>query len=269
MTPKNLVVGFSASMLLHGLVVAALVWLPEPPLRPPGGPVLVPLRVFEVINSQPPAPTTTGAESAATPSSPATPATRVAPPIMNQGPRRAPAVHRSPYRASAPIPDAVAAALTPQNATAGAGPIADDAIPNVGPSGQMQADTPDGQIGGATGSRAAGPIASTGPGPAASGRNSTLSDLRTAYAMDVRRALESVGRYPAAARRLGLAGRVVLRLRIDDDGRILRSVVDAPSPHSELDVAALASTQRLHALNPPPGGAIDVIVPVVFTMRTR
>jgi len=96
-----------------------------------------------------------------------------------------------------------------------------------------------------------------------------VEGLRRTYALKVRKAIEDGSRYPPLARRRGWEGRVLVRLAIDDRGRILEPVLAGRSDHDLLDQAALASARDLAALPPPPGGPMEVLVPVEFRIRTE
>lgn len=279
MLPRNLAVGIVASLALHVVLAAGIALLP--PGNPPAaaGGDLVALRVLDARPEPATAPATSTAPAA------------VADP-QDRRPAAPPRAARPRPRAPVPAPDdpetpeAETPEPAPQPAADSERPVPGDPVRTATP-GDVAARADDGPAnpgdGGGTGDGPAGSArdatagadAAAGGDPRAGGARAgndggpVLAQRRRAYALDVRRSLESVGRYPATARRLGLAGEVVLRVRIDEAGRVANTSVDAPSRHPELDRAALASARRLDALSPPPGGAIDVVVPVVFTMRAR
>lgn len=60
----------------------------------------------------------------------------------------------------------------------------------------------------------------------------------------VRRGIMKALRYPAPARRNGMAGVVVLRLRLDGAGRIVSAEIQPPAPAKPLCDAALAAVRR-------------------------
>jgi len=76
--------------------------------------------------------------------------------------------------------------------------------------------------------------------------------------------------YPALARREGLEGRVVLRLRVSSGGRVVAAEVATSSGHALLDDAALAAAARW-TFEPAlrDGVPVDawVLVPVRFTLE--
>ena len=51
-------------------------------------------------------------------------------------------------------------------------------------------------------------------------------------------------RYPPLARRLGLEGVVVLRLRVDREGKVKEVVLAEPSPHAILNRAATRAAEQ-------------------------
>lgn len=257
----SVIFGIAASLALHGALFVLVARLPASSSSPVSvGAIRVPLRLLEpgsTARKARPAPIAehrTGPAAAEVPAPP----TRRLPPAARKG---------SPTARRAAPPEAVVRDRTVSPAESSA-PAADRAGPPAGGS-----EGGDGEPMVASGDGTGTGHGGDGSGPATddvtTGADDVLSDLRRAYALEVRRSLETLGRYRSVARRLGLAGRVVLRVRIDDAGRVTERAIDAPSRYRELDAAALDSTRRLQALGPPPGGAIDVVVPVVFTMRGR
>lgn len=265
MAPRNLAFGIVFSLGLHAALAAALLLLPPPSEPDATATSIVPLRLMASRQAPHPAPATPRVESRPSDSagnSPHGPAGDSWSARAGRPPRPQPRDRILPPRATSPDLDGDArlSAAAVGDAPADAAPTDGHETPDPTASGIDGPEQAEGS--GAGGAR--GGVAGTAP-QAEEG----LERQRVAYALDVRRSLESIGRYPTVARRLGLAGRVVLRVRIDNAGRVADSSVDTPSDHPELDDAALASTRRLQALTPPPGGAIDVVVPVVFTMRSR
>ncbi|HVZ34352.1 MAG TPA: energy transducer TonB, partial [Polyangiaceae bacterium] len=79
-------------------------------------------------------------------------------------------------------------------------------------------------------------------------------------------------RYPRAAARAGLEGRVVLALRIARDGGLVGLRVASTSGHGLLDEAALDAAREIGRLPPPPalaalGSGDEVRVGVVYMVR--
>ncbi|MBM4394565.1 MAG: TonB family protein [Deltaproteobacteria bacterium] len=83
----------------------------------------------------------------------------------------------------------------------------------------------------------------------------------------MRSAIVAARTYPAPARRTRAEGRVVLRVRVDGRGRVAGATIEERSSHDLLDRAALAMARGIPSLPPPPGGPIDVEVPVVYSLR--
>jgi protein TonB len=77
-------------------------------------------------------------------------------------------------------------------------------------------------------------------------------------------------RYPRAAVRAGLTGRVELALTIDRSGKILNAWVHKSSGIDLLDNAALKSIRRLTQVPAPPSGLPwenkTVLIPMVFDL---
>jgi len=94
-----------------------------------------------------------------------------------------------------------------------------------------------------------------------------LVEARRSYALMVREAIRDSGRYPPVARRRRLEGQAVLGIRVESGGRIARVRLLEGSGHGLLDQTALAWGRALRTLPPPPGGIMDVIVPVDFSLK--
>ncbi|MDQ3033087.1 MAG: energy transducer TonB, partial [Myxococcota bacterium] len=94
---------------------------------------------------------------------------------------------------------------------------------------------------------------------------------RRAYADRVRELLGRAARYPTPARRGGIEGRVVIGLRIAEDGRLLAARVTGSCGYSMLDEAALAAANDLSRVPAPPSlvawrSADELRVPIVFEL---
>ena len=83
--------------------------------------------------------------------------------------------------------------------------------------------------------------------------------------------LERNKTYPKDARRLRQQGVVNLYFRVTRDGRVLRYDIRKSSGHALLDDEAEAMLQRAQPLpkfpDDMPGGYLDVVVPVLFSLR--
>lgn len=73
--------------------------------------------------------------------------------------------------------------------------------------------------------------------------------------------------YPAAARRAGEQGTVVLSVMVDADGRVSAVTVASSSGSMELDDAAIAAIKRWQ-FNKRSGGTQQVRVPISFKLNT-
>ena len=80
--------------------------------------------------------------------------------------------------------------------------------------------------------------------------------------------LERRKRYPAAARRNGEQGTVLVSFRIDGGGRVLSTRLARSSGSALLDDAAIAMVERASPVPaPPPGAALSLTAPVRFVKR--
>jgi protein TonB len=101
----------------------------------------------------------------------------------------------------------------------------------------------------------------------------TSGDDRAAYSgylAHLRRRIQEALRYPAAARRRGLAGTVTVELTILPNGAIGPVAVIQPSAHAVLDEAAVATVRSLRAHPFPtelPARTLTVRLPVVFALQ--
>lgn len=153
-------------------------------------------------------------------------------------------------------------------------------IEALGPPGSSGSDDLGSGLGG-TGEGAALGAGTGGGGPGAGGSGTggggfggadassgaNLAKEREIYALGVRKSLAATGRYPMVAKRLGLSGQVVLMLKINERGQLTESLISQPSQHPELNSAAVSSAKRLGSFKPPPGGAIDLLIPIEFKLR--
>jgi protein TonB len=112
------------------------------------------------------------------------------------------------------------------------------------------------------------------PGAPAGGDTPSNDDVAAAALVGPRFAVGSAGnplpRYPLAARRRGLEGRVVLRVFVAADGRARSVNVKTASPHPILDEAAVETLRRwrfepAYRAGVPVSAWIDV--PITFQLR--
>jgi protein TonB len=90
------------------------------------------------------------------------------------------------------------------------------------------------------------------------------------YLGQIRRRIQELLRYPASARRRGLAGTVHLELTISPDGSVGSVAVVRSSSHPVLDEAALDTVRSLGRTPFPPGlppRTLRVRLPVVFQLE--
>ena len=128
----------------------------------------------------------------------------------------------------------------------------------------------------ASGSMAAGTGSGSGSGsgggsPNASEQQGAQVDLQ-AYGRRVYREVMAHRRYPAVARRLGLEGRVLVRIAVDPDGQLVEEPrVYRSSGHRVLDTAALRIVRAAAPFVALPAGfdkpSAVVVIPVDFALR--
>lgn len=238
------------SALVHGGVVLALARGPGPVPSVP--PVPSPKMVVEVVRDVAPAPATPIPVSPGPPSPPA-PARQTTPvPPAKPKPAVKPAVPAGPpVAAAAARPVAVAPSSVPDGVSAPAGSVSADAAPDA-------AGPPD----------AAGGSPGSGAGGAPGGGQTGAAPSREAWMAALRARIQDRLVYPDRARKLGLRGRVLVRLHVTGDGDLALDslVVAASSGADTLDAAALASVRAALPFTPPPLGAIDLELPVAFSV---
>lgn len=94
---------------------------------------------------------------------------------------------------------------------------------------------------------------------------------RRAYANRIRDLLGGAAHYPAPARRGGMEGRVIVGLRIAEDGRLLAARIASSCGFSMLDEAALTAANDLSRVPAPPtlvawNTSDELRVPIVFEL---
>lgn len=293
--------GLAVSVLFHGaLVLAVALVVPRAELLSPlfidlteaAGERSAGVRVSEAPARAVPVPSRQrGSRASPKPAGPP-PASReaVAPPAtVDPSP---PAESSRPPAPSAPASETPAVVPTPPS---GERPGIAPPAPRVSPAGETTAsagessgaldgstiygDRPDREPGegGAAAALAGGEDAGVGirpgselalalPGTGAGGPGAAYAG----YLADLRRRIQESLRYPAAARRRGVAGTVTLELTILPSGAIGAVSVIQSSAHALLDEAAVETVRGLHA-HPFPAGlparTLTVRLPVVFALR--
>ena len=79
-------------------------------------------------------------------------------------------------------------------------------------------------------------------------------------------------RYPEAARKRGLEGNAVVRIRIDRDGNIIYSTIDVSSGNSTIDQAVMTMVRDSNPVphvpeNYPQGNQLEFLIPVSFRLE--
>jgi len=170
---------------------------------------------------------------------------RLLPPASSDPDEPAPGDPRGP-------PGAIAASQDSPGGT-GEGSERLEGLPVAGPGGSGTAGTsrPEGSEG--TGSEAG-----------------LLQEARIRYALHVRQVLSRSLASPVALRRHGPPPELAIRLRIREDGRVLDAVPDAPCEDETLCRRLREAALDLGDLPSPPGGAMEIRVPVrVQSPRSR
>jgi TonB family protein len=193
-----------------------------------------------------------------------------------------------PVAAVEPTPVALAAAADPTPAEPVAAPPVAPGLPAGDAAGAPGGEAIGSPPRATTGGRGVGggEIARAGDGPgsgrALGGREGSVLALAApgaggadaaeyaAYLALVRRRIQESLAYPAAARRRGLAGTVVVELEIEPSGAIASVVLAASSTHPALDEAALGAVRDVGRV-PFPADVrprrLRVRLPIVFDLR--
>ncbi|NOZ02433.1 MAG: energy transducer TonB [Deltaproteobacteria bacterium] len=85
--------------------------------------------------------------------------------------------------------------------------------------------------------------------------------------MTVRKAIRKVVQYPLVARRRRIEGRATLGIKVDHNGKVAEVRLVKSSRHGILDRTAISWALAIKNLPPPPGGSMDIIVPVDFNLN--
>ncbi|MFV0439616.1 MAG: TonB family protein [Desulfopila sp.] len=72
--------------------------------------------------------------------------------------------------------------------------------------------------------------------------------------------------FPAAARKMGLKGKVMVKFTIEEDGRVTDLAILSSSGHKALDASVLATIRRT-APYPRPSRRAQLILPIAFTLK--
>jgi TonB family protein len=237
---------------------------PQPPVPPaaPSAPVAPPAAPATAPPPDPPAPVA---------SPPPPPAVAPAPASAEMAVSPSPVPHSSPPPATASTPPSVSAEIPGRaRGTFASGSETESTLtashdgtpaPSSSPagSGAGGGDTPRGdQRGGGTTA-----LAVPGDGGRAGAEYG-------AYLALVRRRIQEVLRYPAAARRRGLTGSVHVEVTVEPSGRIAAVSLVTSSTHRLLDDAALEAVRALPPVPFPPDvtpRALRVRLPIVFELR--
>jgi protein TonB len=256
---------------VHGLAAAGLSALASAPPRSSletRAPIFVEVAALDAAPAVAVVPPVEPASAIAPPPRAAKP--RVSEPAPAPKPRAAvpaptPVEVPPPEPALAPEPTPPAEPVVPEVAVAGA-PTAVASAP-AGANGLGASVGTAAGVGGVPGSGAG---AATGTRPGQSDPERLLA--RKKYVHSLEDLIRAHTRYPRAAARNGLQGRVVLALRVARDGALAGLRVATSSAHDILDDAALEAAREIGRLPAPPALAAlsssdEVLVGVVYVVR--
>jgi periplasmic protein TonB len=116
-----------------------------------------------------------------------------------------------------------------------------------------------------------GPAAPARPDSAAAATAPALAGVlaRSQYELDVARWVERQRDYPLAARRRGIEGTAIVRVRVAADGALLGAQIVRDTGHAVLDRAALGMVERAAPYPDLPdalGSQVEVLVPIQFSL---
>lgn len=275
--------GVAASLLLHLCAGAAAIGALS--VREPEFPPVIDLSIAEEVSGDaavgPGARTAARAEDVRRADAAAMAETpETAPPAPSPGPAIAPA--QNPVAPAVAVPAALPAAATSPPPPAGARPRSDPEA--TGPSAIARATDPGvrapslrssagtGSSGPAHASPRSHPGASGagagGEGAGATGGNRDGTTGADAYPEGfgrIRDAIQSAIAYPAAARRMGWEGKVLVSFRLLPDGSVRDVRVVRGSGHPVLDRGAVDAVRNASPFPRPPSGA-EIVTPVVYRL---
>jgi protein TonB len=92
-----------------------------------------------------------------------------------------------------------------------------------------------------------------------------------AYGRSIHRAVVKHRRYPRVARRLGLEGKVLIKISVDRQGRLLNAVIKRSSGQEILDKEALRMVRAAAPFTSLPNDfdkpSVMVVIPVKFKLQ--
>lgn len=260
-TPSVLI----ASLALHAIAALALVSLP---IETSVSSALENTWVsFDLSEPAPPPP------PAIEEPPPPPPAAAPPEPVVRHERPRAIETPEPPPPPAAPAPEP--AALPSVDDVFGEPPPPAASLTGDGPSAfSVAAGEPGGVAGGVPGGHGTSLVSAIRPAPAVDSGPSEADRRRArrGYVHQVEELVRAHTRYPRAASREGLQGRVELALRIGQDGRILAIRIASTSGHGILDDAALDAAREIDRVPTPPMLAAltssdEVRVGVVYMVR--
>jgi protein TonB len=258
--------GVVGSLLVHGLLVAALVVVYQG--RPTPRRLVVPVEAIVLVPTQP-GPRKGGGGCPAPVARPETVAPKPAPPPVKPKPR----VRRKPRTRIRPAPPAPEPKSTPVISTPAPPPpitrsqSATKANSLAGAPGAARGSSGSGR-GGRGGGRGSGSGGGVGAGQ---GTGAGSGSALQGYLGNVRQLLERQKKYPWMARRRHLQGVVIIMFTIAAGGQIESSRIRRSSGHDLLDKAARETLHRVGRFPPLPAvlnrRKLTIEVPLAFRLR--
>ena len=113
---------------------------------------------------------------------------------------------------------------------------------------------------------------SVGQGSVLGDSTSIDAEILARYEQLISKWIQRHKEYPAEAKRAGIGGEAVVRIRIDRNGEILLSRLERPTGHRMLDDAVLEMIRRANPIprvpeNYPAGNLFEFLIPVSFKLR--
>lgn len=140
--------------------------------------------------------------------------------------------------------------------------------PAARPASHPSAVPGDGPPAADTAAAAATPGPAAAPAPAPAPIQASAAEM-TVYLAELRRRLQAALAVPDEARRMRLGGSVLVRFRVQVDGRVDEGTLAIlrPAALDSLNLGALDAVRRAAPFPPPPAGAAVIEVPVTFVIR--
>lgn len=93
------------------------------------------------------------------------------------------------------------------------------------------------------------------------------SNHQNPFLAEVKRLIDAHNSYPRMARRMGLSGEVVVRMVLDDEGKIVELYVIESSSHAILDEQTIRAIQDASQSFPKPDRAYILHIPIAYQLN--